>query len=148
MNFEQRAITRFIHTSRITGFFLWAVCVTDVTNFPPLFFVLPCPNRWVPFLHHCEQRQMQTNRHLCSVVWLPREAVVCEQRPYQDTNNLIWCSLEMALHYKYSRGVLHAALPYLPRDPSAIRSEQERCEMLTLQKNGGANYCSLRCLNK
>lgn len=62
---------------------------------------------------------MQINRHLCSVVWLPREAVVCKQKLYQDTNSLDWCSLEMHFIKNTAVGVPHAALQCLSLEPSA-----------------------------
>lgn len=38
---------------------------------------------------------MQIHRNLWPVVWLPREAVVCKQRVFKDTDSLAWGSLEM-----------------------------------------------------
>jgi len=53
---------------------------------------------------------MQINRHLGSVVWLPREAVVCKQRLYQDANSLVWRSLEM--HFIKNTAVGSPTLPF------------------------------------
>lgn len=119
-------------------------------------FVLPCPNRWIPFLHYCRQRQMQINRHLCSVVWLPREAIVCKQRLYQDTNNLVWCSLEMALHYKYSPGVLsvlqfhvyHGIIHQTGAIKSTVRCWHFRRKEEQTPPLPSQSYYFLRCLNK